>query len=135
LLCTIGGLCIFFITELMNGIQFLIDVIPKYFTNLVIFSEQFITKKIIPIYEILLSHFHKLDKDHQETIINNINHLGTTMTNLGTKFITNILLSISSFIRHLPTTATVFIFFILSTFFISKDWEKLIYFSNQTIPV
>lgn len=135
LLASLGALLTFLVFEIIDGTQFLMDVVPKYFQSFVKLGEVFVLKEILPLYENILSRFHELDHGKQTTIISNIEHIGDSITNWGTAFVTNSLLEISSIIRSLPATISALIVSLLATFFISKDWDKLIQLKNEKIPV
>ena len=60
----------------------------------------------------------------KDTIINNIQNVGTTIgTTVGT-FIQNLFGNIPVILSWFPNAATVLIFSLLATFFISKDWDR-----------
>lgn len=134
-LTIISGLLILLINEIINGTQFLANVIPIYFKNFILLGQDFLTNSIIPIYENILLKFNKLDTNNQETILQNLQSLTDTTASTGTMLITNSLLGLSTFISQLPSMLTVIVIIILATFFISNDWNKFYQLGQKKIPI
>lgn len=122
------------VSEIINGTNFLADIVPIYFKNFINIGQEYLSHSIIPIYENILLKLNKLNTNNQDTILLNIQAFSDTITSTGTTIITNLLLGFSNFISQLPTTFTVMIIIILATFFISNDWAKYYQLGQKKIP-
>jgi len=113
------------IAEIVSGTEYLASVLPAHIETLVGYVEDFIKSQIIPFYNQMTHLFHNLEANQQETIIQNIENIGQQITlSLGT-FIQNFFAFIPVLLSWFPNAATVVIFSLLATFFISKDWYRL----------
>ncbi len=130
----LGGLLTLFIVEMINGTQFLLNVVPRYLQSFVKLGETFVLERIFPIYENILSRFNELNEDNQAAVVSNIQNFGDSVADWGTRIATNVLLGISAVISSFPTTITALFISLLATFFISKDWDKLMQLKEQILP-
>jgi sporulation integral membrane protein YtvI len=131
----VTGLLTLLIAEIISGANYLANEVPQHFEKLVIYFENLIVGQIIPFYERLTNVFDNLEQGQQQTIMENIGNVGSTIaTNVG-EFIKAFLENIPKFLGWLPNAATVIIFSLLATFFISKDWNKFIGYGRKFIPV
>lgn len=121
----IAGLLTLLIAEIINGSNYLADNVPQHFERLITYLEQFFASQIIPFYNQLANTFENLDPGQKETITANIESFASTIITSGRSVLEVILSSIPNAVGWIPTTATVIIFALLATFFISKDWVKL----------
>ncbi len=121
----IAGLLTLLIAEIINGSNYLAANVPQHFEKLVTYIEQFFAGQIIPLYNQLANTFENLDPGQKETITTNIENFAGNIITSGRNVIESILSSIPTAVGWIPTTATVIIFALLATFFISKDWVKL----------
>lgn len=130
----IAGFLTLLIAEIISGANYLANVVPSHFEKLVVYIEQIITAQIIPFYNQITNLFNNLETGQQSTIIENIQSVGTTVaTNVG-QFIKTILQNIPNALGWLPNAATVIIFSLLATFFISKDWDRLLIIGRKLLP-
>ncbi|MFS0865245.1 sporulation integral membrane protein YtvI [Fredinandcohnia sp. 179-A 10B2 NHS] len=131
----VTGLLTLLIAEIISGANYLANEVPQHFEKLVIYFENLIVGQIIPFYERLTNVFDNLEQGQQQTIMDNIGNVGSTIaTNVG-EFIKAFLENIPKFLGWLPNAATVIVFSLLATFFISKDWNKFIGYGRKFIPV
>lgn len=131
----VTGLLTLLIAEIISGANYLANEVPQHFEKLVIYFENLIVGQIIPFYERLTNVFDNLEQGQQQTIMENIGNVGSTIaTNVG-EFIKAFLENIPKFLGWLPNAATVIVFSLLATFFISKDWNKFIGYGRKFIPV
>jgi sporulation integral membrane protein YtvI len=130
----VTGLLTLLIAEIISGANYLAKEVPQHFETLVVYLENLIVGQIIPFYERITSMFDNLDQGQQQTIMDNVSNVGTTIaTNVG-EFIKAFLENIPKFLGWLPNAATVIVFSLLATFFISKDWNKFVIMGRKFIP-
>ncbi|MCM3731000.1 sporulation integral membrane protein YtvI [Fictibacillus nanhaiensis] len=122
------------IQEMMTGFAYIAHELPSYIQELVFYFEHYFKTNILPLYHDLLSIYSKLGTDQQETVMDNIEKIGTGITTNVTGITQAIINSVSLMIVSLPTFLTVFIFSLLAAFFISKDWYRLTGFLTAIFP-
>jgi sporulation integral membrane protein YtvI len=121
----IAGLLTLLIAEIINGSSYLAANVPQHFEKLVTYIEQYFAGQIIPLYNQLANTFENLDQSQKQTISTNIESFAGNVIVSGKEMLEGILNSIPRAVGWIPNAATVIIFALLATFFISKDWEKL----------
>jgi sporulation integral membrane protein YtvI len=131
----LAGLVTLLVAEILSGTEYLAKVVPDHVGSLVVFIENFIASQIIPVYNQINSLFNNLDAGQQETIMANIQNIGGKITQTVGEFIKSFLQSIPALLAWLPDAATVIIFSLLATFFISKDWYRLGKWFQGFIPL
>lgn len=134
LFSSVAGLVTLLIAEIVSGTQYLANVVPENFQKLITYIETFFAKQIIPLYNDLAALFKNLDASQQDTIMNNIQAAGTQIATTVGQFIQHVLQNIPQLLAWLPNAATVFIFSLLATFFISKDWYRLTGIAQKILP-
>ncbi|MBO8156458.1 MAG: sporulation integral membrane protein YtvI [Bacillaceae bacterium] len=125
ILALVSGIITILIVEIANGMTYLSTVVPKYFEDLVKYFQNLVAAQVIPLYERLSAMLDTLDPAQKEQIMNQIKDVGSSIADSGKQLLTGILTWIPEQLRALPNLATVLIFSLLGTFFISKDWYKL----------
>ncbi|SDM26164.1 sporulation integral membrane protein YtvI [Bacillus sp. OK048] len=130
----LAGLVTLLVAEIVSGANYLARVVPEHLDTLIGYIEEYITGQIIPLYNQLTGMFKQLDNGQQNTIINNIQNVGTTIGSTVGTFIQNLFGNIPVILSWFPNAATVLIFSLLATFFISKDWDKFSRFGNRILP-
>ncbi|KXG11591.1 hypothetical protein AT864_00675 [Anoxybacillus sp. P3H1B] len=134
LFAVLAGLVTLLIAEIVSGTQYLAAVVPTHFQTLVFYIEDFFASQIIPIYKDWATLFKSLDASQQDTIMNNIQAVGTKVATTVGAFVQNVLQNIPQLIGWLPNAATVIIFSLLATFFISKDWYRWSGAAQRLLP-
>jgi sporulation integral membrane protein YtvI len=129
-----AGLITLLIAEIVSGANYLSTVVPEHLETLIEYIEKYFTAQILPIYDQLTSVFNKLETGQQDTIIGNIKNVGTKIGTTVGSFIQNLFGIIPNIIAWLPNAATVLIFSLLATFFISKDWYRLSKLGGKLLP-
>ncbi|MFC0522353.1 sporulation integral membrane protein YtvI [Pontibacillus salicampi] len=124
ILAIIIGAITLLIVELIAGTRYLSEKIPEHFTDLVNYIEDFFTSQLIPIYDRLTSLLNDLDPSQQQQIIKQIENIGETIAASGAAILEGLLRWLPDTITQLPNLATVLLFSLLGTFFISKDWYR-----------
>lgn len=125
LFCLFAGLLTLLVVEIVSGTTHLAKVVPNHFEKLIVYLEIFFVNQIIPLYNQLTAIFNDLGASQQESFISYIQSVGETIASSVGNFIKHFLENIPLIISWLPNAATVFVFSLLATFFISKDWYKL----------
>ncbi|MCL6616830.1 MAG: sporulation integral membrane protein YtvI [Anoxybacillus ayderensis] len=125
LFAILAGFVTLLIVEIVSGTQYLAEVVPSHFQTLVVYIEDIVAGQIIPLYKDWAALFKNLDASQQDTIMNNIQSVGTKIATTVGQFIQGVLQHIPKLLGWLPNAATVIIFSLLATFFISKDWYRL----------
>ncbi|MGZ0086694.1 sporulation integral membrane protein YtvI [Caldibacillus thermoamylovorans] len=134
LFAAVAGIVTLLIAEIVSGTQYLADVVPSKFQTLVSYIETFVADQLIPIYKDLAGMFKSLSSQQQDTIMKNIQSVGQKIGTTVGEFIQTILRNIPQLLAWLPNIATVFIFSLLATFFISKDWHRLMRMAQRWLP-
>ncbi|GAA0333244.1 sporulation integral membrane protein YtvI [Bacillus carboniphilus] len=122
------------ISEIISGTTYLAKVVPKHLETIIDYIEQLIASQVIPFYNQLTALFASLDAGQQQTIMENIENVGTKIASTASEFIRGTLEAIPSILSWFPNAATVLVFSLLATFFISKDWEKLKRIFSKLLP-
>ncbi|MBO9130613.1 sporulation integral membrane protein YtvI [Bacillus sp. 165] len=121
----LAGLVTLLVTEIIAASSYLLEVLPDNFAKLITYLQEFTVNTIMPLYNDLLAKFNRLEDSQQQTIMDNIRNFGTDLTEKGQEILTDILRGLKTFLGALPNTATVLIFVLLATFFISNDWYRI----------
>ncbi|MCT2537182.1 sporulation integral membrane protein YtvI [Aquibacillus koreensis] len=124
-LAFITGIITILVVELINGTTYLAEQIPTHYQALVIFFQELIAEKIIPIYQQIASMFSTLEENQQDVILQNIQDVGENIASQGALLLQQILQNMPKALGNVSNYVTILIFSLLGTFFISKDWYKL----------
>ncbi len=122
------------ISEIIIGTNYLAQSVPLHFQTLIYAFYELFTKKVLPLYEQITALFYSLEADQQETILTYLDTITAQISSNVSTTIQALLTSISEFLLLLPNLASVIIFSLLATFFISKDWYKLVFIYRKWIP-
>jgi sporulation integral membrane protein YtvI len=134
LFAIVAGLLTLLIAEIVSGTQYLAHAVPDHFQKLIVYMEDYFASQIIPLYNQLAVIFKNLDASQQDTIMNNIQSVGTKVATTVGQFIQDLLQNIPNLLGWLPNAATVIVFSLLATFFISKDWYRLHELIKKILP-
>ncbi|HET7578386.1 MAG TPA: sporulation integral membrane protein YtvI [Bacillales bacterium] len=130
----IAGLVTLLVMEMISGFTYLTNVVPNkvnWFVNMI---EHFLQTTIMPIYERLMSTYHNLEPGQQQTIVNNVQQIGANLASTLKALGKGIVAGLTGFIAALPSLFVIFVFALLGTFFISKDWYKFGSRIREAIP-
>ncbi|NMD70731.1 sporulation integral membrane protein YtvI [Bacillus sp. DNRA2] len=131
---TFAGLMTLLIAEIVSGANYIAAVVPDHLDTIIAYIQEMLAGQILPFYHQIANLFQNLDTGQQETIMNNIENVGKTFgTTVGT-FIKNFFGNIPNVLSWFPNAATVLIFSLLGTFFISKDWYRLSNLIGKFLP-
>ncbi|WP_075982544.1 sporulation integral membrane protein YtvI [Bacillus massilinigeriensis] len=134
ILAIFAGLITLLIAEIVSGADYLANVVPSHLDTLINYLENFFAGQIIPLYNQLTSLFNNLDAGQQDTIMSNIQNVGKNIGSTVGSFIQNFFGNIPNIISWFPNAASVLIFSLLGTFFISKDWYRLSSMGAKLLP-
>ncbi len=134
IIAVFAGLVTLLIAEIVTGANYLATVVPDHLDTIINYIENFVADQIIPIYNHMTSAFNKLDVGQQNTIMTNIQNVGKNVATTVGSFLQNLFLKIPNLISWIPGAATLLIFSLLATFFISKDWYKLSALGSKILP-
>ena len=129
-----AGLITLLVAEIVSGAAYLAKVVPEHLDTLIEYIENYFTGQIIPLYNQLTSVFNKLEAGQQDTIIGNIQNVGRKIGTTVGSFIQGLFGNIPNILSWFPNAATVLIFSLLATFFISKDWYRLSLLGGRILP-
>lgn len=129
-----AGIITLLIAEIVAGTAYLSTVVPEHLSTIVKFVERLFAGQVIPFYNKIASMVKSLDAGQQDTIMRSITDTGNRITESATAFLQNFFLKLPALVSWIPNAATVLIFSLLATFFISKDWNKLVAKSAGFIP-
>ncbi|WP_312471131.1 sporulation integral membrane protein YtvI [Neobacillus sp.] len=134
ILAVFAGLITLLVAEIVSGANYLANVVPEHLDTLIGYIEKYFTAQILPLYDQLTNLFNKLETGQQDTIIGNIQNVGQKIGSTMGSFIKNLFEIIPNILSWLPNAATVLIFSLLATFFISKDWYRLSTMGSKIVP-
>ncbi len=132
---TMAGLLTLFIAEMISGSNYLAAAVPVHIKKLTMHLETFFLTIIIPLYESIIKLFNTLDHEHQATIMNYVQAFSSQVANTISNAVQKLFTGLSDLLISLPNLATVIIFSLMSSFFISKDWHKLTRFFRNIVPM
>ncbi|MCU9614187.1 sporulation integral membrane protein YtvI [Caldibacillus lycopersici] len=130
----IASLLTLLIFEIISGAEYLAKNSPDQIQALVDSIQNWITGTVNPFINQLTNIFFNLGEEQQQTIITNIQEIGSHLATTVAGFMQTLLTKLPGFISWFPNAATVLIFTILATFFISNDWYRLKHFAGKFLP-
>lgn len=125
ILSVFAGLVSLLIAEIVAGAAYLGEVVPKHIDIIIRYIEDLFAAQIIPLYNKISQTFDNLGTGQQDTIMTNIDKVGEQVGTVMGDFLQSFFLNIPIFLSWFPNAASVLIFSLLATFFISKDWARL----------
>jgi len=131
----IASLLTLLIGELISITEFLAKNVQKVFENSLSAIEYWINYTVEPIMQQLSNYFSHLNEDQQNTIITNLKEIGSNLATSIASILQSFLSKAPAFFSWFPNAATVLLFTILATFFISKDWYKLKKTAGTYVPI
>jgi sporulation integral membrane protein YtvI len=129
------GLITLLIAEIVSGANYLADVVPSHVETIVQYIQDFIASQVLPLYHQASNLFKDLGADQQDTVMTNIQTAGQKIATTLANFLQNFFQKLPGLISWIPNAATVLVFSILATFFISKDWPRLSGYLTKFMPV
>lgn len=130
-----AGLLTLLVAEIVSGAAYLADVLPKHLNTMIHWGENLFASHAIPLYNRLNGMFNNLDAGQQDTIMANIQNVGRRIGTTVGSFLQGLFGNIPAILSWFPNAATVLIFSMLATFFISKDWYRLSAMGSRLMPI
>ncbi len=128
------GIIVFIINEIIQGMFSLLEKLPDYLQSLVKIMETILNEQIIPIYQNIATLFKSLDPSQQTAIQENMENFLENLTNTGTKIIQTAIGQLPEIVGFFPNSITIFIFILLATFMMTKDWHNLSEKLHHVLP-
>src|SRR5690625_4739323 len=122
------------VTEIIQGFSHLSKIIPEHYKKFSQYIQDMYEEKIMPLFNNLLSMFKDLEQGQQGTLLDSMQFVGERLTNTFSTIIQSVGNGLYVVISKLPNFATILIISLLATFFISKDWERIILKLYDKIP-
>ncbi|WP_062355167.1 sporulation integral membrane protein YtvI [Bacillus kwashiorkori] len=130
----IASLLTLLVYELFSGAEYLAKTIPGHIETFITYIEQWITGTVIPFFNQITNMFNNLQEGQQDTIINNLQQIGTDFAAYIATLLQTIVTKLPAIFSWFPNAATATLFTILAAFFISKDWYRLKTLVGHFIP-
>ncbi|KHF39456.1 hypothetical protein LQ50_15485 [Halalkalibacter okhensis] len=130
----VGGVLTLEIIKLIDGFQYLSRLVPDQVETISTHIQAYVNDHILPLWARGLGFIDELDVAQRDAIENSIQQLGGQFASLLGNAGQAIANSLSQFIGALPITLTVFVFVLLSLYFISKDWHRLQAIVKKNLP-
>ncbi|QPC47205.1 sporulation integral membrane protein YtvI [Mangrovibacillus cuniculi] len=138
-LCFLGfsliGILFFLITEIVEGANVLSHMVPVHIETLVNSIEDWIMNTVIPFFKQMFNQINVLSATDDQSLNDQLRNLSNQVIAQASQFTQGFLQKLPSLFAWIPNVATVFIFAILATFFISKDWYTYSRKVHRWIPV
>lgn len=141
LICIIGVVCIITLLLVISTVEsiqaflYLSKYLPKHIQTFLLFIQQEMDEKLLPIYHKLVQHIHTLDIAHQKTISEQLHFTLQQIAQVSSHLIQNVFSSMIQFIQMIPAFFSICMFTLLGTFFICKQWDNLQAVYQQKLPL
>lgn len=122
------------VTEIIQGFSHLSKIIPEHYKKFSQYIQDLYEDKVMSLFNNLLSMFRDLEQGQQGTLLDSMQFVGERLTNTFSTIIQGVGNGLYLVISKLPNFATILIISLLATFFISKDWERIILKLHEKIP-
>lgn len=122
------------VNEIIQGFSYLSKIVPEHYKNFTIYVENLYNTKIAPLYTNLLRLFQDLDHTQRSSILDSMQFIGEKLTNAFSGLVQALGNGLYIVITKLPNFATILIISLLATFFISKDWDRIVLSIHNKIP-
>lgn len=122
------------VNEIIQGFSYLARVVPEHYKTFTIYAENKYNTQIAPLIDNLLSMFRDLEQGQRNSILDSMQFLGEKMTNAFSVIVQALGNGLYVVITKLPNMATILIISLLATFFISKDWNRIVLKMHDKIP-
>lgn len=135
ILSVISAIVTLIVNEIVQGLAYLSNVIPEHYHNFTVYVDNLYRTKIAPLFNNLLHMFRDLDQSQRSTVLDSMHVIGENLTGAFSSLIQALGNGLYNFITKLPNFATVLVISLLASFFISKDWDKIIESMPHRVPL
>lgn len=125
----------FMMKQLLKETNQLIENLPIYFNNFKAILLKIGQTYLIPFYEKVADTFAFIPHLNGIDIDTYVQPFFEQLSSTSSVLIKNFATTTSSFLTSLTYIATIFIFILISSFFISKEWNQLYFYYKEKIPV
>ncbi|WP_416151477.1 sporulation integral membrane protein YtvI [Salipaludibacillus sp. HK11] len=125
----------FIIAELVQGLSYLVRVLPNYIDDILYNFQILLDNTFFPFINNITNYTSGLDHESNLNIDQTIDQL---LSQVGTQLIhwlQLVLNQLRDFLMGIPHAMTMIFFSLLASFFITKDWPLIMYWFNKYIPV
>jgi len=133
-LAVISAAITLIVTEAIQGFAYLSTVIPEHYQSLSTYFELLYFEKIYPLVNNLLNMFQGLDDSKQSTVLDAAQVVGLKLTNAFSNVLQSLGNGLYFIVSRIPNIATTLVISLLSAFFISKDWHRIIRKMHEVVP-
>ncbi|SEI06064.1 sporulation integral membrane protein YtvI [Halobacillus karajensis] len=130
----LGSLMTLLLAELIRGIQFLGSDIPGYFSRLTNYISNEFMNLISPLSAKIESLTSRLSLDQQQSLDEYMQLAQERFSETGISVLNRWFESLGTFLAGLPASFTSMFITLLATFFICKDWERILGFFQKSFP-
>jgi sporulation integral membrane protein YtvI len=130
----VGGVVTLIIIKLIDGFHYLSRLVPNQIEIISIHIQSYVNEHFLPLWVKGIGLIDHLDDTQRNAIENSIQQLGGQFASILGNAGQAIANSLSHLVGALPITLTVFVFVILSLYFISKDWNRLQLITKDRLP-
>ncbi|GAE25405.1 hypothetical protein JCM9140_1398 [Halalkalibacter wakoensis JCM 9140] len=130
----VGGVLTLIIIKLVDGFRYLSRLVPTQIETISIHIQAYVNEHIFPLWVKGVGLIDGLEVAQRDAVENSIQQLGGQLASILGNAGQTIANGLSQFIGALPITLTVFVFVLLSLYFISKDWNRLQAMAKHKIP-
>jgi sporulation integral membrane protein YtvI len=130
----VGGILTLIVIKLIDGFQYLSRLVPAQIEIMATHIQSYVNEHVLPLWVRGIGLIDDLDDAQRNAIENSIQQLGGQFASILGNAGQAIANSLSHFVGALPITLTVFVFIILSLYFISKDWNRLRFLVKNKLP-
>ncbi len=134
ILAVISAAITLLVNEAIQGFAYLAKIIPVQYEKFSVYIEDLYLTKVYPYYQNLLNVFRGLDQSERSTILESMQMIGSKLTDAFSNLIQATGNGLYMTITKIPNVATILVISLLATFFISKDWHRIIRKMHQIIP-
>ncbi|WP_100405553.1 sporulation integral membrane protein YtvI [Bacillus solitudinis] len=130
----VGGVLTLLVMKLIDGFQYLSRLVPSQIETISVHIQSYVNEQLFPLWMRGMGLIDHLDDTQRNAIENSIQQMGGQFASILGSAGQAIANSLSHLVGALPITLTVFVFIVLSLYFISKDWNRLRALVEDRLP-
>ncbi|ARI76821.1 sporulation integral membrane protein YtvI [Halobacillus mangrovi] len=122
------------IAEFVRGLAHLSHGLPGHAENLIAYTMDKVTEIFTPLIAKLESVVGKLNQKQQHSLFDYLEAVKIKASNTGAELLNNVFTGLTSLLASLPGSLATILFGVLATFFIAKDWDKIMNGITKLVP-